>query len=249
MDITLLGTGTAIPVKDHSPSGLIVMAAGKYFLFDIGPGTLGRLHLAGIGFDQIDHLFISHLHPDHTLDLAMLLLVFNYAPGAQRTKPFQITGCRGLEFFYNRLLVLYPEITPLSYELQFREVHQEEFSLEDMTIKCAPTGHTPESVAYRLEHERRSLVYSGDAAPTGGLASLAQSADMLISECSFPSGWETRDHLNADSLGEIAQMAGVTTLVIVHSYPPALAADLITQIRVRYKGDVRLGIDGMRLAV
>jgi len=93
------------------------------------------------------------------------------------------------------------------------------------------------------------MVYSGDASPLGDLARLAAGADMLISECSFPSGWETEDHLNADSLGKIAQQAGVKALVVVHVYPPALAIDLIGQIRKHYQGPAQLGIDGLRLSL
>jgi ribonuclease BN (tRNA processing enzyme) len=249
MEISLLGTGTAIPNPQHSPSGMMVEAGGQRVLLDIGPGTLGRLQRAGFECGQIDHLLLSHLHPDHTLDLATLMLVFNYAPNAERTQAFTITGCRGLQDFFTRMTALYPEIAPASFELRLREVHEDEFSIGKLRIKCAPSGHTPESVSYRLEDGQHSMVYSGDASPLGDLARLAAGADMLISECSFPSGWETEDHLNADSLGKIAQQAGVKALVVVHVYPPALAIDLIGQIRKHYQGPAQLGIDGLRLSL
>lgn len=249
MEIFLLGTGTAMPIKQHSPSGLIVKAGRQCLLFDIGPGTLSRLHLAGVDYDQINHLLLSHLHPDHTLDLATLLLIFNYAPNAERTTPFPITGCRGLEDFCSRMISLYPEIAPLSYKLELRQVYQDEFSIGNLEVKCAPTGHTPDSVAYRVDDGNHSMVYSGDATPRGELARLAKGANVLVCECSFPSGWETEDHLNADTVGEIAQQAGVKSLVVVHSYPPALAVDLTLQIRNHYQGDVKLAFDGLRLAL
>lgn len=144
---------------------------------------------------------------------------------------------------------LYPEIDPLSFELQLHEVYQDEFSIGKLKIKCAPTGHTPDSVAYRLEDRTHSIVYSGDATSRGKLGQLAEGVDILISECSFPSGWETEDHLNADTLGEIAQKAGVKSLVVIHSYPPALAVDLIGQIRNHYHGEVQLAVDGLHLSL
>ena len=249
MDVFLLGTGTAIPIEGHSPSGLVVKASGRNLLFDIGPGTLGRLRFAGIDCSQIDDLLLTHLHPDHTLDLATLLLVFNYAPNAQRTAPFSITGCRGLRDFLKRMVDLYPEVAPVSFELQLREVRSDEFSVGQLNVRTAPTGHTPESVAYRLDDGSRSLVYSGDAAAQGELVRLAEGADLLISECSFPSGWETEDHLNADALGRIAQRAGVRSVVVVHTYPPALEVDLVGQIRQHYHGDVQVGVDGLHISV
>ena len=249
MEILFLGTGTAIPIRQHSPAGLIVKTAGQCLLFDIGSGTLGRLHLVDVTYGQIDQLLLTHLHPDHTLDLATLLLVFNYAPHAERTAPFPITGCRGARAFFGRMVDLYPEVAPVSFDLQFREVYRDEFAIGDVRLQSAPTGHTPESVAYRVHSEKHSIVYSGDAAPRGDLEQLAEGADLLISECSFPRGWETEDHLNADTLAQIASQAGVKSLVVTHCYPPALAVDVAGQIRSRFDGEVQVAVDGLRLSL
>jgi ribonuclease BN (tRNA processing enzyme) len=249
MDIYLLGTGTAIPTKQHSPAGLIVIADGQRVLLDIGPGTLTRLDLAGITCDQIDHVLLTHFHPDHTLDLATLLQVFSSAPNATRTKPLSITGCLSTQDFIQRMLKLYPDIAPLTYELKVRQVYRDEFSIGKLKVQSAPTGHTSESVAYRLDDARHSMVYSGDASRLGELVRLADGADLLICECSFPAGWKTEDHLNADTVGAIAQQAGVKSLVITHFYPPALAVDLIGQIRCHYDGKVQLAIDGLHLSL
>jgi ribonuclease BN (tRNA processing enzyme) len=249
MDIFLLGTGTAIPVKQHSPAGLAVAAGGQHLLFDIGPGTLGRLEQAGIGYDQLDRLLLTHFHPDHTLDLATLLLVFNFAPGAARTRPFTLTSCAGIEDFLQHMYRLYPDLVPIGYDLRLHPVRREEFTLGQLKVRSAPTGHTPESVAYRLDLNGRSLVYSGDATPHGELAELAAGADLLISECSFPAGWETEEHLNADSLGLLASQAGVKSLLVTHCYPPAMAVDLVGQIHAHYSGEVQLAVDGLRLSL
>ncbi len=248
-EIFFLGTGTSIPHIEHSPAGLIVKAAGRYLLFDIGPGTLSRLHLAGVAYNQIDQLLLTHLHPDHTLDLATLLLAFNYAPGAERTAPFQVTGGRDLSDFFRRMVALYPEVAPVSFELPFRQVYRDQFSTGDLRIRTAPTGHTPDSIGYRIDDGHRSVVYSGDTATRGELAQLAADADLLITECSFPSGWDTEDHLNADMVGEIAEQARVKSLAITHCYPPALAVDLVEQIHRRYKGHVILTHDGLHVTV
>jgi ribonuclease BN (tRNA processing enzyme) len=249
MEIFFLGSGTSIPVPGHSPAGLLVKAGEQNLLFDIGPGTLGRLSYAGIDYSQIDQLLLTHLHPDHTLDLATLLLVFNYAPGAERTAPFKITGGRDLGDFFRRMVQLYPEVEPVSFELQFQQVFRDHFSIGGLELATAPTGHTPDSIAYRLSDGQNTIVYSGDVNPNGELAQLAAGADVLISECSFPSGWETEDHLNADTLGTLAQRAAIKSLIVTHCYPPALAVDLAAQINSRYDGTVRLAQDGMHVSL
>ncbi len=249
MEIFFLGAGTSIPNPEHSPAGLIINAGDQCLLFDIGPGTLARLHFAGITYDHIDQLLLTHLHPDHTLDLATLLLAFNYAPGAERTAPFPVTGGRDLEGFFQRMVSLYPEVAPVSFELVFRQVYRDRFPIDGLWVSTAPTGHTPDSVGYRLDDGQCSVVYSGDATTRGELAELATGADLLITECSFPSGWETEDHLNADTVGAIAHEAGVRALAITHRYPPAIAVDLVEEIHRRFDGKVLLAHDGLHLTV
>ncbi len=247
MELFFLGTGTAIPDRLHSPAGLLVVAEGQPILLDIGPGTLSRLNLAGISTSALDHLFLTHFHPDHTLDLATLLQVFNYSPTAERTRPFSITACPGIQDFYRRLVELYPELAPLTYQLELHQAFRDEFSIGKIRIKTAPTGHTTNSIAYRLEDGEHSLVYSGDATAHGELVQLADKVDLLICECSFPSGWETEDHLNADTAGVLAQQAGVESLVLIHTYPPAQAVDLVAQVRKHYNKEVQLAVDGLHM--
>ncbi len=249
MEIIILGSGTAMPLKDHSPAGILIIHKDHPMLLDIGPGTLTRLLPTGISFDQLDFLLSTHLHPDHTLDLATLLQVFDSAPDSRRISPFTIIGCKGTKDFVDRLLLLFPEITPQTYTLKIQEVFQDEFNLFGLNVKSAPTGHTPYSVAYSLQNHKYKIAYSGDAAPQGDLITLAADADILICECSFPSGWESNEHLNADSLGKIVSEAGVKSLIVTHCYPPALNIDLEKQIRHHYKGPIHLALDGYRVSL
>ena len=249
MDIYFLGTGTAVPVKNHSPAGLLVRASRQNLLLDIGPGTLSRMVDTGTTYDQLDGLLLSHLHPDHSLDLATLLQVFNYAPGAERTTPFTVTGCQGTQTFLQNMFALYPELTPAGYELKVLQAYRDDFFIGSLKVQTAPSGHTSQSIAYRLEDGQHVLVYSGDASRNGELVDLARSADLLVCECSFPDHWDTTDHLNAEDVGLIAAMAGVKSLIVTHLYPQALAADVTAQIRGHYQGELQVAVDGMHLVL
>src|SRR4030042_153530 len=73
--------------------------------------------------------------------------------------------------------------------MQLRELSPEgpeEVAWEGLVIKSAPTNHTPGSLAYRLEAEGCSLVYSGDTDESDSLVSLAQAADLVVLEGSNP---------------------------------------------------------------
>lgn len=244
MKIIILGSGTAIPHKDHSPAGILINHENQLLMLDIGPGSLARLEKAGYSYHQLDYLFLTHLHPDHTLDLATLLQVFDSDPDSQRTHPFNVIGCNGTKKFFKSLFELYPDITPQKYPINIKEVEHDEVTVFGLKIVSALSGHTQSSVSYSLQNSEYKLVYSGDASANGELATLSENADALICECSFPSGWISSDHLNADTAGQIAKSANVKSLIITHRYPPALNIDIEKQIRRCYQGLLVLASDG-----
>ena len=71
--LTVLGSGTAIPVRDRFPAGYLVQSKDSNVLIDCGPGTLRRLAETGVDLDAIDAVLLTHYHTDHCADLAALL--------------------------------------------------------------------------------------------------------------------------------------------------------------------------------
>ncbi len=249
MQVTILGAGTCLPRARHSAAGYVVRVDGTPLLFDAGPGTVARLAADGVSYRELEYVFITHLHSDHTLDLATLLQALVATPGWKREKTLHMTGCRGFVSFLNKLMQLYDGIAPRGYELLASEMVEERREYPKWSIQTALTAHTPDSIAYRIEAEGRSVVYSGDAAESGHLAELARNADLLICECSLPNGWLKPDHLTAGQVGRIAQAARVHKLVLTHLYPPALEADIVAQAREEYGGEIIPAVDGMWLEV
>jgi ribonuclease BN (tRNA processing enzyme) len=249
MQLTILGAGTSLPVADHSAAGYLVTVGDTPLLFDAGPGTLARLAAAGVSYRDLEYLFVTHLHSDHTLDLATLLQSLVATPGWTREKTLHITGCRGFETFLHDLMQLYPGVAPRGYGLVVSELGEERREFPAWTIESALTGHTADSIAYRIEAGGRALVYSGDASESGNLARLARGADVLVCECSLPNGWVKPDHLTAEQAGRIAQAAGVRKLILTHLYPPALEADVVAQAAAEFGGEIVRAVDGMRIQV
>ena len=87
MRVTILGAGTAIPAKRHSPAGLYVRVANEHILLDAGPGTLQRLYAAGAPYQHLDRIFLTHFHIDHCLDLVSILFALRLpAPREGRSR-------------------------------------------------------------------------------------------------------------------------------------------------------------------
>lgn len=249
MDLTILGAGTAIPTPQRSPAGVLVRIGTTPLLFDIGPGTMARLGLAGVSCRDLEYVFLTHLHSDHTLDLATFLQINDSTPGWTRTRPIHLMGCRGTQRFYDQLMQVYPEISPQSYTIDICEVATERIAFDGWAIETAKTQHTGSSIAYRIEAEGHVIVYTGDATENLELVRIAQDADVFVCECAFPSGYPTDDHMTADAVGRVAQMAQVKQVVLNHLYPPALEVDIVAQVRAIFDREIVVAIDGMRIIV
>lgn len=268
MRLTILGAGTSLPVAQHSAAGYLVRVGelaspgrpsngvrraargGEIpLLLDAGPGTLARLAAAGVSYRDLQYVFITHLHSDHTLDLVTLLQSLVATPGWKREQPLFITGCVGLDTFLQQLVQVYNGVAPRGYELIVSEMREERREFPAWTIETALTGHTENSIGFRIEAEGRVLVYSGDAVESDKLVELARDADVFVCECALPSGSPPTNHLRADQVGRIAQKANVKRLMLTHLYPPALESDVVAQARAEFRGTVIQAVDGMELRV
>ncbi|MCI0475547.1 MAG: MBL fold metallo-hydrolase, partial [Anaerolineales bacterium] len=103
LHLTILGAGTGVPMPRRSPAGVLVQIGATPLLFDLGPGTLPRLDAAGVSYRDLEYVFLTHLHPDHTLDLAMLLQALNSTPGYTRERALHLIGCPGTQSLYENL--------------------------------------------------------------------------------------------------------------------------------------------------
>lgn len=72
-EVTTLGTGAALPARGRYPTAQLLNVRDELYLIDCGEGTQERLRMAGVNFNRIGRIFISHMHGDHYLGLMGLL--------------------------------------------------------------------------------------------------------------------------------------------------------------------------------
>jgi len=254
MKLIVLGSGTAIPLRDRGSPSLVLLIEGSPVLFDIGPGTLRQLTRVGISYEKIERIFLTHFHPDHTADLIHLLFASNNPGVLKRRRPFVITGPSGLSKLitalqdaYNTWLTLPPEM------MRFEEIdinRKVKSDYGNFTVTTSPTNHTPNSLAYCVKNRSgKTVVYSGDTGFCDEIVDLAKGADLLVLESSFPDGDEFEGHLTPSLAGRIATLAGVERLVLIHLYPECLRSDITSQCRKFYEGELVLGEDLLQIRV
>jgi len=249
VEISIVGAGTSVPVVDHSPAGIFLKCGSFSALMDIGPGTLSRLPGHGVNAFDLENIFITHLHPDHVLDLAMFFQMTNYSMDHRKEIPLDIFCCSGCHKFLDDLMRLFPDIEKPSFEVRIHEMGKDGLEKNGVMISSIHSAHTSNSLAFKVDFGHVRLVYTGDCKKTGELSRFCRDASVLISECSFPDEWPTSDHMNAKDLGRLASSAKVGQLVVVHQYPPALEMDIGSQISQHYSGPVLIARDGTRVYV
>lgn len=245
MKVTILGSGTAVPVPDRLPSGVLVVAGDQVILVDLGPGVLRQAAKAGYGPDQITAVLFTHYHTDHTADLAALLFALRNPQFAKRP-PLKILGNTGLHTLLGHLTEAWRWLEPKDYELEVLEIGPGSFPLGNVEITAVAIEHTAASLAYRLtDEDGHSVALSGDADECDGLADVAAGTDLFVCEAAFPDGQKVVGHITPSIAGAAAQTAGTKTLCMTHFYPECEGVDLLAQAQEVYDGDVVLAADLM----
>lgn len=253
MELWLLGSGTGVPHPRRRPPALAVSTGGHLLLFDCGAGTLWSLAEAGLEFCDLDWLFLSHLHPDHSGDVASLLFAAR-APLYGRKKPLMIGGAVGLVDFHKRLSSVYGQWIHLDRKLLgFQEIDPAASTSLEFPFGRLVTlamAHTTASLGYRLEtRDGAVLAYSGDTDYCANAVLLARDADLFVCECSFPDHLKTVGHLSPKWAGRLAREAGCRRLLLTHLYPACDGVDVTAACREEYDGDILVAEDLMRLRI
>jgi ribonuclease BN (tRNA processing enzyme) len=247
MVLTVLGSGTGVPLPERACAGYWLQAPGLSALVDCGSGVLRRLAEAGGDCTALDAVFITHVHPDHIGDLVLLVHALKATPGHRHVRPLHLFGPSGFgDFFAERIATVAP---PKALDLRIAEAARA-WAFNGVDVRSAPTVHTNSmpSLAYRFSHAGRSLVVTGDADWDPALAGFARGCDLLVADCSFPDAHKVAGHMAASECGRLAREAGAGRLVLSHLYPvPDAEETRLAEARTAGIDDVLMAHDGLRL--
>lgn len=250
MRVTILGSGTAVPVRGRFPSGALVQSGDTNVMVDIGPGVLRRLAEIEVGLEQVHAVLLTHFHTDHTADLPALLFGLRNPRYAGRG-PLRVLAAEGLDEFLQHLTRAWPWLKPVDYELRVEQVEpQKRFDLGALKVTGVPIRHTSASLAYRIEDSDGAVVaFSGDADECDGLVEVSRNADLFVCDSAFPDAHRTAGHLTPSLAGRAAEAAGVRKLCLTHFYPECEGHDLLGEARGTFNGEVVLAQDLLEFSV
>ena len=246
--VTILGSSNAIPTAEHENTHLIVEGVQRTVLIDCVSNPVVRLEKAGIDFNRITDLIVTHFHPDHVSGVPLLLMDM-WLMG--RKQPLDVYG---LHYTLDRLESLmaaygwsdWPDFYPVAFHRLPLKRMASVIDCPDFRVFASPVHHLLPTIGLRFEfnHNGKTMAYSCDTEPCAEVVQLAEGADLLIHEAAGAS----RGHSSAEQAGEIAHRAEVGELCLIH-YPTGRFAkgDLVDEARRRYQGQVRLAEDFMVL--
>ena len=162
-EIHILGCGSALPTTRHNASSQVIKIGNKHFMFDCGEGTQLQLRRNHIHFSFINHIFISHLHGDHTFGLIGLISTFGLLG---RTAPLHIYADGMLEKVMKPQLDFYCK--DIKYPLFFHSIdatkHSTIFEDNTVTIETLPLNHRIPCCGFLLKEKPKRRHLIGDVA-------------------------------------------------------------------------------------
>jgi ribonuclease Z len=275
VNVTLLGTGCPPPNPRRRGPATLVAHSAERCLVDAGSGVAAQLRQAGLPVVDLHHVFLTHLHSDHVIDLGHLVLS-RWILG--QNAPLAVFGPAGTGSHVERLLALW------AWDVEVRRAHMHDregprvtvteiseglvYRGGGLTVTAFEVEHEPvkPALGFRIEADGRRVVVSGDTRPCENLIRHARDADVLVHECTDATqtrwtpgcGWPSREakvrdlagyHTGPDEVGRVAAQASARTLVLTHLMPGSVPADLAARAGTAYAGRVVVGEDLMTVGV
>lgn len=204
-------------------------------------------------YTDLNHVFLTHTHSDHTADLIPLIQALHTTPDFQRTRELHLYGPSSFTRFMGLLSQAYGTwvLTP-EFPLSIHELLSDQISTALFRLRTAPMHHSHAAIGYRLEDESgAAIVYSGDTGFCQEIIELAHRADILILECSFTDDHPVAGHLTPTAAATIAARAGCRRLVLTHLYPPfdKIEMEIRTRCKTIFDSEISIARDFLRITI
>jgi ribonuclease BN (tRNA processing enzyme) len=269
--LVLLGTGS--PFADPAKSGpsLAIVVNNTSYIVDAGPGLVRRAAQAKeLGFPslnaaQLKTLFITHLHSDHTIGLADIILT----PAVlDRNAPLTIYGPTGIKKMTADLMRAYKEDIAIringlekgdaiAYQVNTNEIKEGEiYKDSNLTVTAFKVKHGQweNAFGFVFQTKDKKIVVSGDCTYSENLIKYAKDCDILVHEVYSDAGLKKRTqrwqdyhstfHTSTFQLADIANQVKPKLLVLNHQLTfGTTLQSLLDEVQSKYKGVVVNGAD------
>ncbi|MEM3126772.1 MAG: ribonuclease Z [Candidatus Woesearchaeota archaeon] len=177
MKITFLGTGEAFDVVPNV--SFVVESKNTKLLVECGPVT--PIQLWKYKKEDIDAIYLSHSHADHTFGLpSVLIRMLEEA----RTKPLMIIGWKGIDKWFKKIneIAFRGLLRYRQFPVKIIEIPGKKIKIKDILLESARSNHPVENNSLKITCNKKILCYSGDGTITAATKKLYKECDFLIHE-------------------------------------------------------------------
>jgi ribonuclease BN (tRNA processing enzyme) len=263
--VVLLGTGTPSADPERSGPATAVVVDETPYLVDFGAGVVRRAAgavakgVSGLRPGNLQVAFVTHLHADHTMGYADLIIT-PFIAG--RNAPLQVYGPRGLAQMTEHVLAAYRvdldnRMAERGQKYVFVEAHEIQPGVVYRDAKVTVTAFSVPhgdlvAYGYRFQTPDRAIVISGDTSPSDNIVTACNGCDVLVHEhysaASFArveprwQSYRLRHHTSTRQLAELATKARPGLLILYHRSNPgaggasAPESEVIQEMNELYKG-------------
>jgi ribonuclease BN (tRNA processing enzyme) len=248
--LTVLGAGPAYSDRPGSTGAAYLFRTERSsLLVDLGQGSFPAL-ASRVEPESLDGIVISHLHPDHFIDLVALrhYLVYQLSPSAR----LRVHAPAGLA---QRIDDLHAEAGFTRAAFDVVDLSPGKFEVGDFVVEAGLVTHTTESdsFGFRLAVNGRAVgvAYSGDCGRADDLLPLIHDGDALLSEVSFGSESVApgAQHLNGPIVGDLATRARAGRVLLTHLQMGFDRDTTIAATQERFSGPIDLVDPGFETGI
>ncbi len=206
LTVALCGSGSPLPDPTRAGPCAAVVAGGRLFVVDVGPGSVKNLQLMRLPPAKVAGLLITHFHSDHIAEVGELML--QHWGGGAATAPLPVYGPSGVEVVVAGFQQAYgqdrdyriahhgPKVMPPSgfgatvHPFAISRSGPDVTVIDDGGLKVIafPVDHGPvrPAVGYLFIYKGRRAVISGDTSASPRVEAEAGGADLLVHEALAP---------------------------------------------------------------
>lgn len=237
--ITLLGTGTCQLQIHRRASGTLVELDDLTFLFDIGRGVAQRLFEHGVKQDDLQHIVLSHFHPDHWSDLVSWVQAGIWSRIDKRTAPLHIYAPIPVkEKIAGMIDVFGLHRHKGLFDIIVYEIDEHTFEIAGKTFHSTYLHHA-ENRGLKFEYQGKTYAFTGDSDVHDTLIEFLTDVDVAIIDAGHPSDEE---------IIKLAVQTQVKEMYLSHLYREIDQSSIQAQAEERgYTGRMIVAEDGMEI--
>jgi ribonuclease BN (tRNA processing enzyme) len=249
-DLRVLGAGPAYTDRPGAiGASYLVRSGDQAIVIDLGQGSFTAL-AGAIEPSSVWAVLVSHLHPDHFIDLVALrhYLRWEFDP----PRRLRVLAPSGIG---DRLDALHGEPGWTAAALDPAPLSEGAHRIGPFDVEARLVTHTAESYGFRVTladadggPDRPGLVYSGDCGRADDMAPLIRPGDWLLTEISFGAGpaQPGAEHLDGPAVGALAAATRPGRVLLTHLQMGYDPGEALASVRARYGGPVEFVAPGSR---